>query len=134
MAHSYMKVQIKKSIYLIFGFVALILGFIGIFLPILPTTPFLILAAFFFSRSSDRLYRWLLSRPKVGPAIKEWELYRVIRKKAKIWAVSLIVILFSITTIYGPLPIWGKILLNLVGTGVIVFILSCTSEPPEDSP
>ncbi len=55
------------------GLTALGLGMIGIFLPLVPTVPFLILAAFCFARSSERLHRWLLSHPVMGPPIQDWE-------------------------------------------------------------
>ena len=65
------------------GGIALVTGFIGVFLPLLPTTPFVLLAAFCFSRSSPRVERWLLSHPRFGPMIQNWRAHRAIPLRAK---------------------------------------------------
>ena len=65
------------------GGIALVTGFIGVFLPLLPTTPFVLLAAFCFSRSSPRVERWLLSHPRFGPMIQNWRAHRAIPLRAQ---------------------------------------------------
>jgi uncharacterized membrane protein YbaN (DUF454 family) len=64
------------------GFTAL--GLVGLALPLLPTTPFLLLAAYCFSRSSPRLHRWLLASPLLGRLIADWERHGAIRTRAKL--------------------------------------------------
>ena len=64
------------------GWISLALGLIGILLPVLPTTPFVILAAFLFSKGSPRLHGWLVSRPYLGRLVLDWERHGVIRKPA----------------------------------------------------
>lgn len=54
------------------GFLALFLGVLGVALPLLPTVPFILLAAFCFARSSDRLHDWLVGHPTFGPPIRDW--------------------------------------------------------------
>lgn len=72
-----------RGFYLCLGLALVALGFVGIFLPVLPTTPFLILAAACFARSSKRLEVWLLSQPRFGPLLKSWRERGAIPLKAK---------------------------------------------------
>ncbi|MFT7594364.1 MAG: uncharacterized membrane protein YbaN (DUF454 family) [Paracoccaceae bacterium] len=65
------------------GLICVALAVIGIVLPLLPTVPFLLLAAFFFARSSSRLHNWLLSHPIFGPLIDDWNRSGAIRPRAK---------------------------------------------------
>lgn len=73
----------KRAAWQIAGVVALAFGIAGIALPLLPTTPFLLLAAFCFSRGSERLHAWLLAHPRYGPAILDWQEQGAISRKAK---------------------------------------------------
>ena len=122
---------IRKYLFLLAGLISMALGFIGMFLPILPTTPFMILAAFFFSKSSARLHKWLLSRPHIGKLILDWELYGVIRMKAKIASTIVIIPLFAFTLFFVDVPYWVKGILILIATGVLSFIWSRPSEHPK---
>lgn len=72
-----------KMVWLIFGFTALILAIIGIILPLLPTVPFLLLTAFCFARSSEKIHKWLLNHPKYGPPIHNWQNSGSISVKSK---------------------------------------------------
>ncbi len=80
------KSRIRRSAWAGGGVVALGLGIAGIPLPLLPTTPFLLLAAFCFSRSSKRLHDWLVSHPQLGPPIRDWNENGAIPLRAKILA------------------------------------------------
>ncbi len=71
------------------GFASVGLGVAGIFLPLLPTTPFMLLAAACFARSSPRFHRWLLAHRTFGPVVSEWERHRAIPWRAKLWAIGL---------------------------------------------
>ena len=77
-----------RPIYLVGGLVALALGIIGIALPIMPTVPFLLLAAFLFARSRPDWEQRLLDHPRYGPSMRDWRERRAIGRKAKIMAVS----------------------------------------------
>ena len=72
-----------QLLWLIAGCLALVLGVIGIVTPLLPTVPFLLLAALSFSKSSERLHNWLLTHPKLGPPIAAWSERRAISTRAK---------------------------------------------------
>ena len=73
----------KRGLYLAAGLVALILGFIGIVVPLMPTVAFWILAAWCFTRSSPRLEGWLLNHPTAGPHIRAWRKNGAISRKGK---------------------------------------------------
>ena len=77
-----------RGLYLALGLFFVALGFVGAFLPVLPTTPFLILAASCFARSSRRLERWLIEHPWFGPMLREWRLRGAIPRKAKLTALA----------------------------------------------
>jgi uncharacterized membrane protein YbaN (DUF454 family) len=73
----------RRAVWGAAGLVALATGIVGAFLPLLPTTPLVLLAAFCFSRSSPRLERWLLEHSRFGPLIRDWRAYRAIPLRAK---------------------------------------------------
>ena len=74
-----------KIIYLSLGWVCVGLAFIGIFIPGIPTTPFLILALWAFAKSSKKFHTWLLNHPRFGPILRNWESHKVVPKKAKLF-------------------------------------------------
>lgn len=77
-----------RIIWLGAGLLCLALGVVGLVLPLLPTVPFVLLAAFFFARSSERLHDFLISHPKFGPILESWQERRAIPRRAK-WAASI---------------------------------------------
>lgn len=84
-----MKRKTKRLLYLAFGWLMFAIGFIGVFVPLLPTTPLMILALWGFSNGSENLHNWLYHHPKYGPALRDWDQYRMIPVKAKMMAVSM---------------------------------------------
>jgi uncharacterized membrane protein YbaN (DUF454 family) len=77
-----------KILLTILGLISLVLGILGAFLPVLPTTPLLLLAAFLFLRSNQRLYDWLMNHPKMGPYITNFIKHKAIPLRVKVIAVS----------------------------------------------
>ncbi|WP_407493878.1 YbaN family protein [Pseudooceanicola sp. MF1-13] len=65
------------------GCLSLLCGFIGVFLPLIPTVPFILLAAFLFARSSERMHNWLMSHPTFGPSIVDWQTHGAVSRRAK---------------------------------------------------
>lgn len=113
-----------KVLYSVTGTIALALGIIGIFVPLLPTTPFLLLSAALYFRSSPRLYAWLLHQKHLGPYIRNFREYRAIPLRAKIISISLIWITIGYCLFGIPLSPWVKIILFGIATGTTWHILS----------
>ena len=78
----------KKLFYMTLGLALVATGIVGIFLPLLPTTIFFILAAGCFAKSNPRLENWILTHPKIGPSVIQWQEHKVIPKKAKFLALT----------------------------------------------
>lgn len=112
----------RKFLFYCCGWISIALGVAGIFLPILPTTPFAILAAWCFSKSSERWHQWLLNHKIFGPTISDWERDGVINSKAKALATSMIVLLFSYTLIFVKVHLVVKSIVTTIGIGVLLFI------------
>ncbi len=106
----------KRALYGVLGFVMLALGIIGAFLPVMPTTIFIILAAWFFARSSPRLEARLLRDPRFGPLIVKWRERGAIPPKAKLYAC------LGMTVGYG-LFWWGAHPGPLLAIAVTIFML-----------
>jgi uncharacterized membrane protein YbaN (DUF454 family) len=128
------EVRLVKSAHLrillmVLGMLSLALGLIGIFLPVLPTTPFLLVAAACFARASERYYRMLLDNPYCGPLIREWRTHGTIPKRAKILAILMIVFgLGTSIVFFVPYPT-AKIVLAVIGLSVILYLLRVPTRP-----
>ncbi len=119
-----------KTLYLWLGLVALAIGFVGIFLPLVPTTPLVLLAAYFFSRSSPRIHGWLRSHRRFGPLLKDWENGQIIRLRAKVASVLLMFVLVGYTVLFVVRSFYLQALLTLISLAVALFVLSRPSAPP----
>jgi len=111
-----------KMLLIFIGWLSVVLGVIGIFLPIMPTTPFLLLAAACFVRTSPKFYQWLVGHPRLGKYLVYYLEGKGIPLKAKIYTIALITISMSITTYLVPVTA-VKILLPLVGVLVALYIV-----------
>jgi uncharacterized protein len=113
-----------RIFYFLIAWVSFILGFIGIFLPILPTTPFLILSAFLFSKSSPRFYQWLMGLPFAGPAIRDWQHNRIIRPRAKFLCGSMILLSLVIIWNHPNIPLVVKTFVTALLVSVGSFVIT----------
>lgn len=114
--------KLLKVIYIIIGSFSLALGTIGIFLPVLPTTPFLLLTAYFYLRSSERLYHWLVNHKVFGKYIHDYIKYRSIPLKTKILALVLLWPSIIVSLYFIPLfPV--KVMLVCIASTVTVYII-----------
>lgn len=86
------------------GLLALALGTIGVLLPVLPTTPFVLLAAFAFAKGSSKLDAWLRSHPTFGPIILEWKTKGAIAPRYKAMAVAMMTAAFAASVLFGLAP------------------------------
>ncbi|MCE9678650.1 YbaN family protein [Shewanella sp. AS1] len=99
-----------RGLLLLIGCLSLALGLIGIFVPLLPTVPFILLASFCFARSSQRLHQWLISHPWFAQALQDWEEQGGIRKDLKRKAYIMTSLSFMVSIVLVPL-LWVKLML-----------------------
>ncbi|MFT3754290.1 MAG: YbaN family protein [Paludibacter sp.] len=113
-----------KNLLAIIGFISLGLGIIGAFLPLLPTTPFILLAAALFAKSSEKMHQWLHNHRIFGEILRDFNENKTIPLYAKVISISTmwISILFSIFTIASG-KIWLQIILASIAIGVSIHIL-----------
>ena len=113
-----------KVVYITLGSLSLALGILGIFVPLLPTTPFLLLTAALYFRGSPRLYDWLLSHKYLGPYIRNFRENKAIPLRAKIISITLLWSTMSYCIFYVVPYLWVKVILFLIASGVTYHILS----------
>ncbi|MDJ0806074.1 MAG: DUF454 family protein [Gammaproteobacteria bacterium] len=123
----------KNTLYIITGWMSLLTGLIGVLLPLLPTTPFLLLAAFCFSRGSTRLHHWLCSHPWFGPPIQEWQEHQTVSRSTKTKALFLILCSFTLTLVLAPLPLIGKASLLLLALVLMWFVVRLPESTQSDT-
>ncbi|HLA30997.1 MAG TPA: YbaN family protein [Pseudomonas sp.] len=119
------------------GWLSVALGVIGIFLPVLPTTPFLLLAAACFMRSSKRFYLWLVNHPQLGPWIVDYLAGQGIPLKAKVYTIGLMWLSIGISSYLVPL-FWARLFMLSSAVLVSLYILrqktlSKPARPPQAS-
>lgn len=114
-----MKASSGKTSFRILAYIALAIGAVGVALPLLPTTPFVLLAAFFASKGSPEFARWLEEHPTFGPAIVQWRHKRAVPAMAKLLACSMMLLSWSMLVWLGSsafvLTVSGLCLLSIAG-------------------
>lgn len=111
----------QRTILIIIGWLAVVLATFGVVLPLLPTTPFLLLAAWCFARSSPRFHYWLLYRSWFGGYLRHWQQHRALPPGAKLRAIVFIVITFAVS-LYLVNILWVRLFLLLM-MGALLFFM-----------
>ena len=122
----------KRTILISLGWLCVGLGFVGVFVPGIPTTIFLIIALWAFTKSSEKLRQWLLNHKRFGPILNNWQEHKVVPRRAKILMVvlmSLAVILFY----YSSQSLILTIGLIIILVSVAIYVISLPSKIPENS-
>jgi uncharacterized membrane protein YbaN (DUF454 family) len=115
--------QVKQKLLIIAGTLSVILGIIGVFVPILPTTPFLLLAAFCYSRSSENFYNWLIGNKFCGQYIRNYLQGKGIPLKQKLYTIILLWATIMFTVFFIIKPLWLKSILIFIVIAVTVHIV-----------
>lgn len=119
-----------RILYNVLGTLALILAVLGIFLPLLPTTPFLLLASACYLRGSPRMHRWLLSHAILGPYIRDFQAGLGIPLRTKLLALALMWPSLALSAWIMPIA-WARWLLLIPGVGVTIYLLRLPTRPPK---
>ena len=122
----------KRTILISLGLLCVGLGFVGVFVPGIPTTIFLIIALWAFTKSSEKLRHWLLNHKRFGPILNNWQEHKVVPRRAKILMVvlmSLAVVLFY----YSWQNLYLTIGLIIILVSVAIYVISLPSKVPENS-
>lgn len=122
--------RIARPLWLALGWLAVALAAIGAVLPLLPTTPFLLVAVWAFGKSSERWRQWIYAQPTFGPLVIAWERHGVIPLWGKAAAVGAMSASFGFLAYSGRLPAWGLALVALTLVAVASFILTRPGRPP----
>jgi uncharacterized membrane protein YbaN (DUF454 family) len=119
----------RRIFYGVAGVVFVGLAALGTVLPLLPTTPFVLVAAACFARSSSRAHAWLLDNRVFGPLIRNWQRDRSVTLRAKVTSIVLIVATIGSTALFATDSTLVRVILCTIGLGVITFLLQLRTTP-----
>jgi uncharacterized membrane protein YbaN (DUF454 family) len=117
--------RLAKALYGLVGGIALALGIIGIFLPGLPTTPFVLLAAACFAKASPRVHQWMLQHQLIGPMLRNWEEHRSLTLRTKCVAIGSMSIMIAVSIWSFPGRPWiqlSLLVLAVIGAATVLRI------------
>jgi uncharacterized membrane protein YbaN (DUF454 family) len=127
----------KRIVFMILAGLFFVLGALGAVLPVLPTTPFLLLTSYFLARSSPRLNSWLLASRFFGPILKDWQQLGGVRPDVKVKAIMIVLVAVSLSLWLTDLPSmfrWIVATIALIGIGVILRLPAPESAEPIEKP
>lgn len=120
--------RVNKQIFNILGWISFVLGFVGAFLPLLPTTPFILLASYFFSKGSPRFYNWLINLKYFGERIKNWEEHKTIDLKSKIFSTIIMLSFLAYYIFQAEYNTWQKGFVTAIFFFILLFVNSRPSQ------
>lgn len=120
-----------RQLYFAVGWLFFALGVIGAFLPVMPTTPFMLLALWAFAKSSPRFHDWLYRHPFFGPPLQQWQRHRVIPRTAKIMSISMMSASLGYLVFFSGQPYYVSAIVGAVMLYAAWFILTKPSAIPE---
>ena len=126
--------DLTKTLLIIAGTLCLVMGVVGMFLPVLPTTPFLLLAAYCYARSSRRFYTWLVTNRWFGEYIRNYREGRGIPLKQKLLTITLLWVSIGYTAGFVVMPWWLRLILVGIGAGVTAHLVRTKTYKPEAAP
>lgn len=112
------------------GTLALVLAALGVFLPVLPTVPFLLVAAYCYARSSQRFYCWLVDNRVFGPPLARYLSGEGVSWRVKAGSVSLLWVVILLTVTLAGLPLWARVLLLAIAVGVTTHLVALKGRSP----
>ena len=116
------KSRVLRSLFLVLGFFFLGLAFIGVVLPLIPTVGPVLLAAFFFSRSSERFDNWLVNNRLFGGIVRDWRAGLGFTIRAKAIAIAAIIVTFTISVVFVVQPMLLRVGLIVLASALVVYI------------
>lgn len=122
-----------RAVFIGLGFASLGVGVVGIFLPLIPTTGPVLLAGFFFARSSERFNNWLLAHPRFGPMVRDYQAGLGIPLRAKLLAVGMIGLTFAISIAFVVESTGWRVTLATLAVAIVAFIVSRPTRRPDVS-
>lgn len=117
-----MKQSVIKSLLFVSGWLSVLLGVLGVFLPLLPTTPFILLAAFCFARSSERFHQWLLNHPWFGEILRTYQAGMGIKPAVRNRTLVVMWLGMGLSMLIID-RLWSVALLGVIGLSVSVYLL-----------
>lgn len=128
------KNPVVRGVFVVLGVISLGVGFVGTVLPLIPTTGPVILAAFFFSRSSERFDQWLETNPLFGGIVRDWRSGAGFTVRGKTIAVLAIATTFTISIVFVVDSTVWRVLLALLGASIALFVLTRPTKRLEAEP
>jgi len=125
--------KLKRKLLIVAGTISTVIGIVGIFVPILPTTPFLLLAAACYLRSSRKFYNWLLNNRFFGAYVRSYLQGRGMPLKIKVLTILLLWVTIACSSIFAVQALIIRVILVLVAIGVTVHIILIKTTPKNQS-